>query len=93
MCYTWNNGGNDLEKQNITLSLPKDILVKIKHLAIDRNTSVSGLLAETLAELVRQNDSYHEAQARQTALMKNGFDMGFKGQLTWNRDELHERQL
>jgi hypothetical protein len=81
----------NMEKQNITLSLPKEILTKAKHLALDRNTSVSGLLTETLAELVRHADTYQEAKTRQLALMEQGFDMGFKGRPTWNRDELYER--
>ena len=80
-----------MEKQNITLAIPKDILMKVKHLAIDRNTSVSGLLSETLAEMVHQNEAYQEAKARQSALMKKGFDMGFKGKPAWKREDLHER--
>jgi hypothetical protein len=92
MCYTKISGGGiALEKQNITLSIPKDILIKVKHLAIDRNTSISGLLSETLAEMVRQHDAYQEAKARQSAIMKKGFDMGFKGKPAWNRESLHER--
>jgi len=40
--------------QNITLSLPKDLLQKIKHMAIDKQTSVSGLLTQVLEEIVKR---------------------------------------
>ncbi|WHE05965.1 hypothetical protein PGH24_07205 [Thermoanaerobacterium thermosaccharolyticum] len=40
--------------QNITLSLPKDLLQKIKHIAINKQTSVSGLLTKTLEEIVKK---------------------------------------
>ena len=41
-----------METQNITLALPKDVLLKVKLLAVKRNTSVSGLLTQTLERLV-----------------------------------------
>ena len=47
-----------METQNITLSLPKEILLKVKQLAVKRQTSVSGLLAQTLERLVHQEDAY-----------------------------------
>ena len=37
--------------QNVTLSIPKDILRKAKILAVQKNTSLSGLLTQTLTEL------------------------------------------
>jgi len=43
-----------IETQNITLSLPQEILLKVKQLAVKRPTSVSGLLAQTLERLVHQ---------------------------------------
>ncbi|GEA14665.1 CopG family transcriptional regulator [Moorella sp. E308F] len=80
-----------MEYQNITLSLPKQVLQKVKHLAIERQTSVSGLLARTLEELVRQEDSYAKARERHTALLRNGFCLGTEGRITWRRADIHER--
>jgi predicted nucleic acid-binding protein len=37
-----------METQNITLSLPKDILLKVKHIAVRHNVSVSNLWSEDL---------------------------------------------
>jgi tryptophan 2,3-dioxygenase len=80
-----------MEKQNITLSLPKEVLLKVKLLAVHRHTSVSSLLTETLERLVEQEDAYNHARQRHIQQLEQGFDLGTDGQiLTW-RDELHER--
>ena len=35
-----------VKKQNITLSIPKDVLREAKHFAVDRGISLSGFLVE-----------------------------------------------
>lgn len=77
--------------QNVTLAIPKDILRKAKILAVRRNTSLSGLLSDTLAEIVRSDESYEQARQRNRLLLKNGLDLGTQGNLTIQREELHER--
>lgn len=80
-----------MEYQNVTLSLPKDILRKAKHIAIDRQTSLSGLLAKTLEEIVHQEEAYQQAKQRQLSVMEKGLDLGLKGKVPWAREQLHER--
>lgn len=80
-----------MEYQNITLSLPKQVLQRVKHIAIEKQTSVSGLLARTLEELVRQEDSYAKACERHTTLLRNGACLGTQGRITWRRADIHER--
>lgn len=80
-----------METQNITLSLPKDILLKVKLLAVRRQTSVSGLLAGELEKLVRQEEAYTYARQRNLFLLEKGMDLGTYGELDIDRDELHER--
>ncbi len=79
-----------MEYQNVTISLPKEILRKAKHIAIDRQTSLSGLLAKTLEEIVHHEEAYQQAKQRQLSAMEKGFDLGLKGKVFWARDELHE---
>ncbi len=76
-------------KQNITLSLEKDILKKAKLLAANRETSVSKLLAEELSRIVLQDDRYESAKRRALARLRKGFHLG--GQILARREELHER--
>ncbi|WP_366922477.1 CopG family transcriptional regulator [Metallumcola ferriviriculae] len=80
-----------MERQNVTLSVPKEILQKIKHLAVDKRTSVSALLVKALEETVRKDEAFQTAKSRQLALMEQGFDLGIEGKINYNRDDLHER--
>ncbi len=80
------------EKQNVTITIPKDILRKAKHIAIDRQTSLSRLLAKTLEDIVEREDTYSKAKVRQIAAMKKGYTMGLNGKITWKRDDLHGRR-
>ena len=81
-----------MEKQNVTLSLPKELLKKAKVLAASQNKSLSEFLRESLEERIRESSGYRTAKLRQLKLLKEGFDLGTKGQIGFNRDELHERR-
>lgn len=81
-----------MEKQNITLSLPKTLLKKAKTMAIMEGRSLSGLLRETLEEKIKQETGYQSAKNRQISLMKKGFNLGTEGYISINREELHERR-
>ncbi len=80
-----------MEKQNVTISVPREILKKAKHIAVNRQTSLSRLLAEALEDIVERDDAYEKAKARQLASMKKGFNLGTKGKITWKREDLHAR--
>ncbi len=77
--------------QNVTLAIPKDVLRKAKIMAVQKNTSLSGLLTQTLADLVAHQEAYEQARKRNLGLLKLGFDLGTQGQVPWKRDDLHER--
>jgi c-di-GMP-related signal transduction protein len=77
--------------QNITLTIPKNVLRKAKILAIQKNTSLSGLLTETLVEMVRGQEAYEQARQRGMAWLEGAFDLGTHGQTNWKREHLHER--
>lgn len=80
-----------MERQNVTLSLPKETLRKAKILAAERQTSLSALLTETLEEIVAKTDRYEIAKQHQLVLMERGFDFGLGETITWTRNELYER--
>jgi hypothetical protein len=79
------------DTQNITLSLPRELLRRVKRLAVDRDTSVSALLSETLARLTDEDRRYSSARKRAAAALRAPRSLGTKGRRTWSRDELHER--
>jgi hypothetical protein len=80
-----------MEYQNITLSLPKDLIKKIKHIAIDKQTSISGLLTSILQNMVDAEDSYLKAKQYHIDLLNKKLNLKTKGEISWERDELHER--
>lgn len=77
--------------QNVTLAIPKDVLRKAKIIAVQRNTSLSSLLTQTLMDLVSHQEAYEQARQRNVVLLDDGFDLGTHGKIAWKRDELHER--
>ncbi len=76
-------------KQNITLSIEKDLLKKAKFLAVQRNSSISQMLSQELEKMVSDADKYETAKRKALKTLKNGFRMG--GKITASRDELHAR--
>ena len=76
-------------KQNVTISLSREVVKKAKILAARRDTSISGLLAQTIEYLVGGEDAYLRAEKQAVALLEQGFHMG--GVIRAGRDELHER--
>jgi len=81
-----------MEKQNVTLSIPKTLLRRAKIMAMSQNKSLSQFLKESLEEKVREKADYKKAQKRQLRLLKNGLDLGTKGQIRSSRDDLHDRR-
>lgn len=79
------------DTQNITLSLPRALLKRVKRVAADRDTSVSALMTEALDRLADEDRRYSTARKRALAALKSARSLGTKGRLTWSRDELHER--
>lgn len=80
-----------MQTQNVTLSIPRDILKKAKLLAVKKNISLSGLLTEVLINLVEKDEGYERARQRHLAWLQHGEDLGTNGEISWNREELHER--
>ncbi len=80
-----------MERQNITLSIPKETLKKAKHLAVAKDQSLSGLLTSYIEDLVREEEQYIQGQRQQLKLMEEGIDFGLKGNVNWSREDIHER--
>ncbi len=77
------------QKQNVTISLSRQVLKKAKILAARRETSISGLLAQEIEFLVGEDETYERAERQALVLLDRGFHLG--GVIQAKRDELHER--
>jgi hypothetical protein len=62
-------------KQNITLSVDKDLIKKGKIIAAQKDTSVSKMLSEQLRRALQA--------------LKKGYHLG--GKITWKRQDLYDR--
>ena len=81
-----------MQTQNVTLALPRALLRKVKHLAVEKDTSISGLLKTVLEDLVKDQEAYAKARDAHREILKRPFDLGTRGRITWSRDSLHERR-
>ena len=78
-----------MSKQNVTICLTRETLRKARILAARRETSISGLLASQIENLVGEEEAYERARRQATALLDQGFHLG--GVIRATRDEWHER--
>ena len=81
-----------MNRQNVTLSLPKSLLQRAKAVAANKEKSLSEFLRESLEEKVREASGYKRAKERQLKLLNKGFDFGTKGEIRVSREELHGRR-
>jgi hypothetical protein len=80
-----------MASRNITLSIPDEELQRAKVIAAQQGTSLSQLLTEMIKSLADRDTGYSLARARSIATLEHGLDLGSHGQISWSREELHER--
>lgn len=77
-------------KRNLTIQLDDDLIRRAKVIAAERGTSVSGLVAQQLAELIAARDRYVRARESALEMMAEATDRGGR---RWTREELYEERL
>ena len=76
-------------KQNITISLDKDLIRAGKMIAAQQGTSLNRMLRLELERIIQNVRQYDMAKQKAIAAMKVGFHSGMDRYPS--RDELHER--
>ena len=76
-------------KQNVTVSLDKDLIRKAKVIAAQRETSLSRMLGDELARAVAEAERYDQARTKALADLAAGFHLG--GAIRVSREEWHDR--
>ena len=82
-------------KRNLTVQLDDDVIAKVKVLAAQRGTSISGLVAAEITRISEQRERYE--RARQAALAQmaevndqvSAGDRGPGVDRGWTREDLH----
>ncbi len=80
-----------MARVNVTVSLPEELLREARHLAVDKGLSLSGWLAQLVEDQTEGQKRYAEARDRLLQRLKQGYNFGTEGNITWTREELHER--
>ena len=77
--------------KKLTLSLPEALLRRFKVYAASRGQSMTSLMVEAIQKLMERDCGSAEARRRFLKRIRNAPDRETKGQVSWTRDELHER--
>ena len=75
-------------KQNITLSLDKEIIHEAKIMAARQSSSISALLAQKLVQMVKKDRQYQQAKSSALTDLEQGFHFG--GQPA-SREDIYDR--
>lgn len=77
-----------MARRNLTLQLDDGIIQRAKVVAARRGTSISGLVAKQLEELVERDARYEEASHRALEVLATS---AARGGRRWRREDLYER--
>lgn len=77
---------------NITLSLDDKLVKELRKLAVDRDTTLTGLVRDYLERLAAENAASGRKRREREALERSFRQFHFKiGKRTWKREDLYER--
>ena len=75
---------------NITMTIDNAVIKKVKKIAIEKNTTLTGLVRDYLTGIAKREDQRTEEIISQLSEIINTSDFEVD-EITWKRDELHER--
>lgn len=77
---------------NVTLSLNDDLVKKVRKIAVERDTTLTGLVREYLEQVAAQNAASGRKGREQEALERSFERVRIKvGKPNWTRADLHAR--
>lgn len=77
---------------NLTLSLDAKLIKELRKLAIDRDTTLTGLVREYLEKLAAENAASGRKRREREALERTFKQFQFRvGKRTWKREDLYVR--
>jgi hypothetical protein len=75
--------------KNITLSIDVKVLATVRRYAVDRDSSINGLVRDYLTSLAERHD--RASQARRQLRKLSAHSRARTGTKSWTRADLHER--
>lgn len=80
-----------MDMQNVTVSLPRELVRRARHVAVERGVSLSRLVGECITRMLAGGEEQDVVRRELLALFDEGLDAGVEDRASWTRDELHER--
>lgn len=77
---------------NITLSLDDDLIKEVRKIAVEQDTTLTGMVREYLQKLAAENSVSGRRRREREALERSFARFQFKvGRRNWKREDLHAR--
>lgn len=77
---------------NVTLSLDDELVRKVRKIAVDRDTTLTGLIRQYLEEVAAEDSARGRRRREREALEHSFQEFQFKiGKRTWTREDLNAR--
>ena len=77
---------------NLTLSLDDQLIKKVRKIAVERDTTLTGLVRDYLERLAAEDAAYGRRRRERVALERSFESFRFKvGERTWKRADLYAR--
>jgi hypothetical protein len=77
---------------NVTLSLDEELVKKVRKIAVDRDTTVTGMIRQYLEEVAAEDSVLGRKRREREALEDSFQKFQFRiGKRTWTRADLHAR--
>jgi len=78
---------------NVTLSLDDELVKEVRKIAVERDTTLTGLVRSYLQELAAEHAKSGRKRRELEALRQSFREFQFNlGKRTWKREDLHERR-
>ncbi|MCK4563691.1 MAG: CopG family transcriptional regulator [Verrucomicrobia bacterium] len=76
--------------KNITLRMDEQLLKDVKHIAVEKDMSVSAWISQVVEQAAKRDFRYETAATEIMRMMEEAQDYGDGGKI-YTRDEMHER--
>ncbi|HXL21574.1 MAG TPA: DUF6364 family protein [Candidatus Dormibacteraeota bacterium] len=77
---------------NVTLSLDEELVKRVRKIAVDHDTTLTGLVRDYLTRLASEDSASGRKLREREALQRSFEQFSFKiGKRTWNREDLYVR--
>jgi hypothetical protein len=77
---------------NVTLSLKDDLVRRVRKLAVERDTTLTGLIREYLEKVAADDSAFGRKQRERETLERSFEELQFRvGKRDWKRSDLYDR--